>query len=117
MIDKKYHQLVIDSHLDFIKSGAEVIVTSNFSARKTRMQQNKVGGHFNYANEKAGELAQKAKEISKKNPAQGRARSRKESKCNSIGEQRLRKVFLERRKVLALYCPIQPTAHGFPRTP
>tara|TARA_B100001123_G_scaffold359913_1_gene415646 strand:- start:133 stop:1050 length:918 start_codon:yes stop_codon:yes gene_type:complete len=67
LIDKKYHQLVIDSHLDFIKSGAEVIVTSNFSARKTRMQQNKVEGHFNYANEKAGELAQKAKEISKKN--------------------------------------------------
>ena len=67
LIEKKYHQLVIDSHLDFIKSGAEVIVTSNFSARKTRMQQNKVEEHFIYANEKAGELAQKAKEISKKN--------------------------------------------------
>ena len=67
LIDKKYHQLVIDVHLDFIKSGADVIVTNNFSARRTRMIENKVEEHFNYANEKAGELAVKAKEISKKN--------------------------------------------------
>jgi len=67
LIDKKYHQLVIDTHLDFIKSGAEVIVTNNFSARRVRMSQNNVEKYFNYANEKAGELAVKAKEISKKN--------------------------------------------------
>ena len=67
LIEKKYHQLVIDAHLDFIKSGADVIVTNNFSARRARMIQNKVEEHFNYANEKAGELALKAKEISKKN--------------------------------------------------
>ena len=67
LIEKKYHQLVVDAHLDFIKSGADVIVTNNFSARRTRMLQNKVEEHFNYANEKAGELALKAKEISKKN--------------------------------------------------
>ena len=67
LIDKKYHQLVVDAHLEFISSGADVIVTNNFSARRTRMIQNKVDEHFNYANEKAGELALKAKEISKKN--------------------------------------------------
>ena len=67
LIDKKYHQLIVDAHLDFIKSGAEVIVTNNFSARRARMIQNNVEEHFNYANEKAGELALKAKEISKKN--------------------------------------------------
>ena len=67
LIEKKYHQLVVDAHLDFIKSGADVIVTNNFSARRARMIQNKVEEHFNYANEKAGELALKAKEISKKN--------------------------------------------------
>ena len=67
LIDKKYHQLVVDAHLDFIKSGAEVIITNNFSARRVRMAQNNVEEHFNYANEKAGELALKAKEISKKN--------------------------------------------------
>jgi len=66
LIEKKYHQLVVDAHLNFIKSGADVIVTNNFSTRRTRMIQNKVEEHFNYANEKAGELALKAKEISKK---------------------------------------------------
>ena len=67
LIEKKYHQLVVDAHLDFIRSGADVIVTNNFSSRRVRMIQNKVEEHFNYANEKAGELAAKAKEISKKN--------------------------------------------------
>ena len=67
LIEKKYHQLVIDTHLDFINSGSDVIVTNNFSARRTRTIQNNVDNHFNYANEKAGELALKAKEISKKN--------------------------------------------------
>ena len=67
LIEKRHHQLVVDAHLDFIKSGADVIVTNNFSARRVRMIQNKVEEHFKYANEKAGELAIKAKEISKKN--------------------------------------------------
>jgi len=67
LIDKKYHQMVIDSHLDFIKSGVDVIVTNNFAGRRVRMAQNNVEKLFNYANEKAGELALRAKEISKKN--------------------------------------------------
>ena len=67
LIDKKYHQLVVDTHLDFIKSGADVIVTNNFSARRSRTISNNVEEYFDYANEKAGELALKAKEKSKKN--------------------------------------------------
>ena len=67
LVEKKYHQLVVDTHLDFINSGSDVIVTNNFSARRTRTIQNNVDEYFNYANEKAGELALKAKEISKKN--------------------------------------------------
>ena len=67
LIEKKYHQLVVDAHLEFIKSGADVIVTNNFSTRRVRMIQNKVEKHFTYATKKAGELALKAKKISKKN--------------------------------------------------
>ena len=67
LIEEKYHRLVIEAHLDFIKSGADVIVTNNFSARRVRMMQNKVEKHFDYANQKAGELALEAKKISKKN--------------------------------------------------
>ena len=67
LLDKKYHQLVIDTHLSFINAGADVIVTNTFTTRRIRMQQNQVNHLFNFANEKAGELALKAKEISKKN--------------------------------------------------
>jgi len=67
LIEKKYHQLVIDTHLDFIRAGADVIVTNNFSARRKRMKDNNAGEFFNFANQKAGELALKAKQISKKN--------------------------------------------------
>ncbi|MDB4846089.1 homocysteine S-methyltransferase family protein [Pelagibacteraceae bacterium] len=66
LIEERNHQLVIDVHLSFINAGADVIVTNNFSARRIRMEQNKVLDHFNFANQKAGELAVKAKEISKK---------------------------------------------------
>ena len=67
LINEKYHNLIIEAHLDYINAGADVIVTNNFSARRARMKQNKVEKHFNYANEKAGELALKAKKLSKKN--------------------------------------------------
>ena len=66
LIEEKYHQLVVDTHLDFINAGANVIVTNNFSARRARMIENKVNNLFSYANEKAGELAVKSKELSNK---------------------------------------------------
>ena len=67
LLDEKNHQLVIDAHLSFINAGADVIVTNTFTTRRIRMEQNQVGHLFNFANEKACELALKAKEISKKN--------------------------------------------------
>ena len=66
ILDKKFHQLVIDVHLSFINSGAEVIVTNTFSSRKLRLIQNKVEEHFKYVNEEACLLSIKAKELSKK---------------------------------------------------
>ena len=66
LIDEKYNQLVIDTHLSSINSGAEVILTNTFTARRVRMKQNQVGEKFHFANQKAGELALKAKELSKK---------------------------------------------------
>ena len=66
LIDKKNHQLVIDVHLSFINAGADVLLTNSFTTRRIRMEQNGVGDLFNFANQKAGELAIKAKELSKK---------------------------------------------------
>ena len=66
LINKEYHQMVIDTHLDFINAGAEVIVTTTFTARRLRLIQNDSEKYFEKINIKAVELAQKARDISKK---------------------------------------------------
>jgi len=66
LIDEDCHQLVIDAHLDFINAGAEAIVTATFTARKLRLIQNDCEKYFEKINIKAVELAQKARDISKK---------------------------------------------------
>ena len=63
LLQEKYHQLLLDTHLDFIKAGADVIVTTTFTSRKVRLRDNKVEDKFEYLNVKAGEIAQKAKKI------------------------------------------------------
>ena len=63
LLQEKYHKLLLDTHIDFIKSGAEVIVTTTFTTRKTRLEDNKVEDKFEYLNKKAGEIAQKAKDF------------------------------------------------------
>ena len=67
LIDETCHQMVVNSHLDFINAGAEVIVTSTFTARRNRLIQNNCEKYFEKINIKAVELAQKARDISKKN--------------------------------------------------
>jgi homocysteine S-methyltransferase len=63
LLQKKYHKLLLDIHLDFIKSGAEVIVTNTFTLRRKRLYENNVDNKFEYLNKKAGEIAMKAKEL------------------------------------------------------
>ena len=63
LLQDKYHQLLLDTHLDFIKAGAEVIVTTTFTTRKLRLRDNNVEDKFEYLNNKAGEIAQKAKKF------------------------------------------------------
>ena len=67
LLDEKYYKLVIDTHLSSIKAGAEIILTNTFTTRRVRMEQNQVGDRFHFANQKACELAIKAKKLSKKN--------------------------------------------------
>ena len=67
ILEEKFHELVVNIHLSFINSGAEVIVTNTFASRKLRLIQNKVDQHFRYVNEKACLLSIKAKELSRKN--------------------------------------------------
>tara|TARA_B100001996_G_scaffold380178_1_gene367171 strand:- start:587 stop:1504 length:918 start_codon:yes stop_codon:yes gene_type:complete len=67
LLEEKYHKLVIDTHLSSIEAGAEVILTNTFTTRRVRMEQNQVGRLFQIVNQKACELAIKARELSKKN--------------------------------------------------
>ena len=66
LVDEKYHDLLIDCHLSYINSGADVIVTNTFSCRKFRLKENNIEDQFKYLNKKACELAIQAKQISKK---------------------------------------------------
>jgi homocysteine S-methyltransferase len=63
LLQNKYHQLLLDTHLDFIKSGAEIIVTTTFATRRLRLRDNKIEDKFEYLNTKAGEIAKRAKEL------------------------------------------------------
>ena len=42
ILDENYHQLVLDTHIDFIKAGAEIIVTTTFATRQKRLKENKL---------------------------------------------------------------------------
>ena len=63
LLQEKYHKLLLDTHCDFIKAGAEVIVTTTFTTRKIRLKDNKVENEFEYLNKKAGEIALQAKKL------------------------------------------------------
>ena len=61
LLNDKYHDLLLNTHLDFIKAGAEVIVTATFTTRRKRLKDNNIEEKFEYLNKKAGEIALKVK--------------------------------------------------------
>ena len=61
ILDKKYNPLVLKTHIDFIKAGAEIIVTTTFATRLKRLEENNLQDKFEYLNKKAGEIAVNAK--------------------------------------------------------
>jgi len=63
LLQEKYHELLLNTHLDFINSGAEIIVTTTFTTRRIRLRDNGIEDKFEYLNTKAGEIAKKAKDL------------------------------------------------------
>ena len=61
ILNSEYHQLVESTHKDFVKAGAEVIVTTTFTTRRKRLSENNIEDKFEYLNKKAGEIALKVK--------------------------------------------------------
>jgi len=66
LFQKKYHKLLVKTHLDFINAGAEVIVTNTFGSRKRRLIENKLSHKYVELNKLAGKLARVAVKKSKK---------------------------------------------------
>ena len=42
LLNEEYHELLADTHRDFIKAGAEIIVTTTFTTRRKRLKDNNV---------------------------------------------------------------------------
>ena len=61
ILNSEYHELVENTHKDFVKAGAEVIVTTTFTTRRKRLSENNIEDKFEYLNKKAGEIALKVK--------------------------------------------------------
>ena len=61
ILNENYHQLLEDTHRDFVKAGAEVIVTTTFTTRRKRLRENNIEDKFEYLNIKAGEIASNVK--------------------------------------------------------
>ena len=61
ILHEKYNPLVLDTHIDYIKAGAEIIVTTTFATRQKRLKENNLQDKFEYLNKKAGEIAINAK--------------------------------------------------------
>ena len=61
ILNSDYHKLLEDTHKDFVKAGAEVIVTTTFTTRRRRLRDNNVEDKFEYLNKKAGEIAANVK--------------------------------------------------------
>ena len=62
IVRKKNHSLVEAIHEDFVKEGADVIVTNTFATRRLRLKQNNLEEKFEILNKQAGQIAKKIKD-------------------------------------------------------
>ena len=62
LLEKKNHSLIEEIHEDFVKKGADVIVTNTFATRRLRLKQNNLENKFEILNKQAGEIAKKIKD-------------------------------------------------------
>ncbi len=104
LLQEKYHDLLLNTHLDFIKAGAEVIVTATFATRRKRLKDNHIEDKFEYLNQKAGEIAIKVK---KKFPniliAAGLPPQNLTYEADNRNEEEITNNFKEQAKVLNPY--------------
>ena len=61
LLEENNHSLVENIHKDFVKAGADVIVTNTFTTRRIRLRENNIEDKFEKLNKVAGEIAKKVK--------------------------------------------------------
>ena len=104
LLQNKYHDLLLNTHLDFIRAGAEVIVTTTFTTRINRLKDNNIEDKFEYLNKKAGEIAIKAKkEFPKTLIAAGLPPQNLTYEADDRTEKEITKNFNEQAKILNPY--------------
>ena len=63
ILNEDYHKLIYEIHKDFVKAGAEIIITNTFTTRRIRLAENDIEEKFEYLVSKAGEIAHEIKKI------------------------------------------------------
>ena len=61
LLEEKNHSLVQNVHEDFVKAGADVIVTNTFTTRRIRLRENNIEDKFEILNKLAGGIAKRVK--------------------------------------------------------
>ena len=104
LLDENYHDLLLNAHLDYIKAGAEVIVTNTFATRRVRLKENKIDNKFEYLNKKAGEIAKKTKDYYPKILVAGGLPPQNSTyKVDDRSEDEIKKDFFNQAKILDPY--------------
>ena len=61
LLEEDNHSLVENVHEDFVKAGADVIITNTFTTRRIRLRENNIEDKFEALNKLAGEIAKRVK--------------------------------------------------------
>ena len=104
ILNENYHKLLLNTHRDFVKAGAEVIVTTTFTTRRKRLKENNIENKFEYLNKKAGEIANQLKlEFPDLLIAGGLPPQESTYEADERNEEEITKTFNEQAKLLNPY--------------
>ena len=102
LMNKDYHQIIKDCHLDFINSGAEIILTNTFGCRRRRLEENQIENRFEELNTTAVKLAkQSVQESGKKVLIAGSLPPQNFTYLPELGDKKkIKKNFYDQAKIL-----------------
>ena len=102
LMEKKYHQIVKDCHIDFINAGAEIILTNTFGSRRRRLEDNQIENRFEELNFTALKLAKESvKESGRKVLIAGSLPPQNFTYLPELGDiDKMKKNFFDQAKIL-----------------